>query len=164
MGLCWTVFTRNRGTAVPTEGNGDLQTLICVLVARPRQCESCPFDKTNGSLSGYTLRMKLLFCGWPVMVHDTRTGTRIRRILWSSELCYVAYLQAASGSELTMSSGSTQESTVPDVPSTGVSKVDYCNSAVIVQYDSCATLTDLRLCRECRADNKSVCRFHAFRR
>ena len=25
-------------TAVPAEGNGDLQTLICVLVARPRRC------------------------------------------------------------------------------------------------------------------------------
>jgi len=29
---------RNRDTAVPAEGNGDLQTLICVLVARPRRC------------------------------------------------------------------------------------------------------------------------------
>ena len=36
--LCWTVFARNRDTAVPAEGNGDLQTLICVLVARPRRC------------------------------------------------------------------------------------------------------------------------------
>ena len=27
-----------RDTAVPAEGNGDLQTLICVLVARPRRC------------------------------------------------------------------------------------------------------------------------------
>jgi len=27
-GLYWTVFVRNRDTAVPTEGNGDLQTLI----------------------------------------------------------------------------------------------------------------------------------------
>ena len=25
-------------TAVPAEGNGNLQTLICVLVARPRRC------------------------------------------------------------------------------------------------------------------------------
>ena len=33
-----TVFARNRDTAVPAEGNGDLQTLICVLVARPRRC------------------------------------------------------------------------------------------------------------------------------
>ena len=29
---------RTRDTAVPAEGNGDLQTLICVLVARPRRC------------------------------------------------------------------------------------------------------------------------------
>jgi len=37
-GLYWTIFARNRDTAVPAEGNGDLQTLICVLVARPRWC------------------------------------------------------------------------------------------------------------------------------
>jgi len=37
-GLCLTVFARNRDTAVPAEGNGDLQTLICVFVARPRRC------------------------------------------------------------------------------------------------------------------------------
>jgi len=28
----------NRDTAVPVEGNGDLRTLFCVLVARPRRC------------------------------------------------------------------------------------------------------------------------------
>ena len=41
-------------TAVSAEGNGDLQTLICVLVARPRRChivESCPLTKLNGGLS-----------------------------------------------------------------------------------------------------------------
>ena len=32
------VFAQNRDTAVPAEGNGDFQTLICVLVARPRRC------------------------------------------------------------------------------------------------------------------------------
>ena len=37
-GLCWTVFARNMDTTVPAEGNGNLQTLICVLVARPRRC------------------------------------------------------------------------------------------------------------------------------
>jgi len=56
-GLCWTVFAHNRDTAVPAEGNGDLQTLICVLVVRPRRCptthivESCPLTKLNGGLS-----------------------------------------------------------------------------------------------------------------
>jgi len=51
-GLCWTVFARNRDTAVPAEGNGDFQTLICVLVARPRWCptlsNSVPLTKLNG--------------------------------------------------------------------------------------------------------------------
>ena len=44
----------NRDTAVPAEGNGDLQTLICVLVARPRWCPtlSNPVPtKLNGGLS-----------------------------------------------------------------------------------------------------------------
>ena len=37
--LCKIGLLTNRFvTAVPAEGNGDLQTLICVLVARPRQC------------------------------------------------------------------------------------------------------------------------------
>jgi len=47
-------FAWNRDTAVPAEGNSDLQTLICVLVARPRWCltlSSCPLTKLNGSLS-----------------------------------------------------------------------------------------------------------------
>jgi len=51
---------------VPVEGNGDLQTLICVLVARLRMShivESRPLTKLNGCLSRYTLRMKTLFRG-----------------------------------------------------------------------------------------------------
>jgi len=39
-GLCWTIFVRNGDTAVPAEENGDLQTLICVPVARPRRCST----------------------------------------------------------------------------------------------------------------------------
>ena len=85
-GLCWTVFTRNRDTAVPTEGNGDLQTLICVLVARLRRCPTLsnlvPWQNWVTAYLGYTLRMKMLFRGWPVMVHDTHT--RRRRRLWQS--------------------------------------------------------------------------------
>ena len=55
-GLCWTVFARNRDTAVPVEGNGDLQTLICVFVAKPRRCSTLSnpvlaLTKLNGGLS-----------------------------------------------------------------------------------------------------------------
>ena len=50
-GRCWTIFARNRDTAVPAEGNGNLQTLICVLVARPRLCltlsNPVPWQKFN---------------------------------------------------------------------------------------------------------------------
>ena len=79
-GLCWTIFTRNRDTAVPAEGNGDLQTLICVLVARPRQCltlsNPVPWQNWMAAYLGYTLRMKTLFRGWPVMAHETHTRRR----------------------------------------------------------------------------------------
>ena len=79
-GFCWTVFARNRDTAVPAEGNGDLRTLICVLVARSRRCSTLsnpvPWQNWMAAYLGYTLRMKTLFRGWPVMVHDTHTRRR----------------------------------------------------------------------------------------
>ena len=83
-GLCWTVFARNRDTAVPAEGHGDLQTLICVLVARPRRCSTLsnpvPWKNWMAAYLGYTLRTKTLFCCWPIMVHNTHT----RRSAWST--------------------------------------------------------------------------------
>jgi len=36
-GLCWTIFARNRDTAVPTEGNGDLQLSTNEHVSTPVQ-------------------------------------------------------------------------------------------------------------------------------
>jgi len=89
-GLCWTVFARNRDTAVPAEGNGDLQTLICVLVARPRRCltlsngpcpvlsRPVPWQNWMAAYLGYTLRIRTLFRGWPIMVNDTHTRRRRR--------------------------------------------------------------------------------------
>ena len=72
--LCLTVFAWNRDTAMPAEGDGDLQTLICVLVARPRRCPTLsnpvPWQNWMAAYLGYTLPMKTLFRGWPVMVHD----------------------------------------------------------------------------------------------
>ena len=88
IGLCWTVFARNRDTAVPADRNGDLQTLICVLVARPRRCltlsNPVPWQYWMAAYLGYTLQMKTLFRGWPVVVHETHTRRR-RRLLLS---CY----------------------------------------------------------------------------
>jgi len=52
--LCWTVFARNRNTAVPAEGNGDLQTPIwpCGETQTMSQIvESYPLTKLNGGLS-----------------------------------------------------------------------------------------------------------------
>ena len=84
-GLCWTVFAHNGDTVVPAEENGDLQTLICVLVARPRRCltlsNPVPWQNWMVAYLGYTLWMKTLFRGWPVMVHDTHTRKR-RMVIW----------------------------------------------------------------------------------
>ena len=51
--LCWTVFTWNRDTAVPAEGNGDLQTLCPCGETQTMShiVESCPPTKLNGGLS-----------------------------------------------------------------------------------------------------------------
>ena len=74
--------------SVSAEGNGDLQTLICVLVARPRRCltlsNPVPWQNWMAAYLGYTLWMKTLFRGWPVMVHDTHT--RRRRLNFNNKL------------------------------------------------------------------------------
>ena len=73
----WSLY---RDTAVPAEGNGDLQTLICVFVARPRQCltlsNPVPWQNWMVAYLGYTLLMRTLFRGWPIMVNDTHTRRR----------------------------------------------------------------------------------------
>jgi len=93
-GLYWTIFARDRDTAVPAVGNGNLQTLIGVLVARPRWCPtlSNPVSGQNwmAAYLGYTLQMKTLFRGWQIMVHDTHTRRRtswpLPTPLWSNDL------------------------------------------------------------------------------
>ena len=79
-GLCWIVFAWNRDTVVPAEGNGDLQTLIYVLVARPRRCltlsNSVLWQNWMAAYLGYTLQMRTLFRGWPIMVNDTHMRRR----------------------------------------------------------------------------------------
>jgi len=80
---------------VPAEGNGDLQTLICVLVARPRRCltlsNPVPWQNWMAAYLGYTLRMRTLFRGWPIMVNDTHT--RRRSIPLKLCLCIVRFLR-----------------------------------------------------------------------
>ena len=67
-GLYWTVFARNRDTAVPAEENGELQTLICVLVSRPRRCPTLSnpvlWQSWMAAYPSCTLQMKTLFPGW----------------------------------------------------------------------------------------------------
>ena len=90
-GLCWTIFAWTRDTAVPAEGNGDLQTLICVLVARPRRgltlSNPVPWQNWMAAYLGYTLQMKMLFRGWPVMVNEMYTRRRrMHSVLWRGSL------------------------------------------------------------------------------
>jgi len=70
---------------VPAEGNGDLQTLICVFVARPRRCltlsNPVPWPNWMAAYLGYTLRIRTLFRGWPIMVNDTHTRGRLILLL-----------------------------------------------------------------------------------
>ena len=72
-------------TMLLKEGNGDLQTLICVLVARSRWCSTLsnpvPWQNWMADYLGYTLWMKTLFRGWPVMVHDTHTRRRRLKVI-----------------------------------------------------------------------------------
>ena len=81
-------------SAVPAEGNGDLQTLIYVLVARPTRCPTLsnhvPWQNWMAAYLVYTLWMKTLFRGWPV--HDTHTRRRRDReyddawVIWAGML------------------------------------------------------------------------------
>jgi len=74
------------------EGNGDLQTLICVLVARPRRCltlsNPVPWQNWIAGYLGYTLQMKTLLHGWPVMAHEMHTRRR-RLTLSKFSQCHV---------------------------------------------------------------------------
>jgi len=53
---------------------------FCVLVARPRRCPTLsnpvPWQNWMAAYLGYTLRMKTLFRGWPIMAHEMHTRRR----------------------------------------------------------------------------------------
>jgi len=55
-------------------------TDLWVLVARPRRClilsNPVPWQNWMVAYLGYTLPMKMLFRGWPVMAHETHTWRR----------------------------------------------------------------------------------------
>ena len=75
---CWGL---PRGLAqCTTSGRTSVQTLICVPVARPRRCPTLsnpvPWQNWMAAYLSYTLWMKTLFRGWPVMVNDTHTRRR----------------------------------------------------------------------------------------
>ena len=57
------------------------------IVTMADQQNPVPWQNWMAAYLGYTLRMKTLFRGWPVMVHDTRTRRRkTESRTWSIEL------------------------------------------------------------------------------
>ena len=64
-------------------------TLICVLAARPRQCPTLSnpvlWQSWMAAYSGYTLQMKTLFPGWPIMVHGMHTRRRSGSMLFGMQ-------------------------------------------------------------------------------
>ena len=64
-------------------------TDLCVLVSRPRRCltlsNPVPWQNWMAAYLGYTLRMRTMFRGWPIMVNDTHT--RRRRSLTVTCIC-----------------------------------------------------------------------------
>ena len=54
---------------------------LVVLVARPRRClallNPVPWQNWMAAYLGYTLRMRTLYRGWPIMVNDMHTRRRL---------------------------------------------------------------------------------------
>jgi len=75
----WTVFARNRDTALPAEGTGDLQILICVQLQRDpdgvTHCRILSSDKAEWRLIPATL-CRWRRCFLADQFHDTHTRRR----------------------------------------------------------------------------------------
>jgi len=60
-----------------------IQSLICVLVVRLRRCHTLsnpvPWQNWMAAYLGYTLQMRTLFPGWPIIVHDTHTRKKRKK-------------------------------------------------------------------------------------
>ena len=83
----WSLLNRFRtvqGHCSACRRKWQLTDTECVLVARPRRCLtlSNPVSWQNWMVAylGYTLRMRTLFRGWPIMVNDTHTRRRLQRV------------------------------------------------------------------------------------
>jgi len=77
------------------------QALILLSLALTSRCltlsNPVPWQNWMVAYLGYTLRMRTLFRGWPIMVNDTHTRRRRRRslALYSEHLCVVFGLHGA---------------------------------------------------------------------
>jgi len=78
-------FSHGTGTLRCLQKEMWLTDTYLVLVARPKRCPTLlnlvPWQNWMVAYHGYTLRMKTLFRGWPIMVNDMHTR---RRRLYSS--------------------------------------------------------------------------------
>jgi len=79
----------NPGFRIPgLESQADTCLVMSLLLARPRRCltlsNPVPWQNWMAAFLRYTLRMRTLFRGWPIMVNDTHT--RRRRLLFRMQL------------------------------------------------------------------------------
>lgn len=79
-------------------------------------------------------------------------------------LPYLCCVQIVCVAELGTSSSDMVDSRLSRVPLAGTSEVVCPDKPVFIQDDCCAAFINLSQCRECHSDNKSICRFHSFRR
>jgi len=101
-------FAQNRDTAMPVERNGDFQTLICVLAARPSWCPTLSnpvlWLSRMATCPGYTLQLKMLFPGWPIIVHDMHTRSRMKmkscQNTLRTEKCYQQWPTASTTAKM----------------------------------------------------------------
>jgi len=81
----WSLLNRFRIEQGHCRKRWRLTDTVCVLVARPRRYPTLsnptPWQNWMVAFLGYTLWMKMLFRGWPVMVYDVHMRRRRRTLL-----------------------------------------------------------------------------------
>ena len=90
IGSVWTL--NEQGHCGACRRKWRLSDMICVLVARPRRCltlsNPVPWQNWTAAYLGYTLRMRTLFRGWPIMV---KTHIREEEEVWRTAPINILY-------------------------------------------------------------------------
>ena len=80
-GLCWTVFARKKTLSCLQKEMATYRHWSVSLWRDPDDVSHCRILSRQNWMAaylGYTQRMRMLFRGWPIMVHDTHTRRRRR--------------------------------------------------------------------------------------